>query len=178
MTPKGQKQKKRRTWGIVEKQRKDGYRARYTHHGERFSAPMTFETVDEADTWLALQKGAIRIGTWVHPDEAARQAEAQAATAARRATTFGEYADRWVRERTNSKGEPIRPRTRKEYERMLNSENGFLTEWRATPLTEILPEHVRTWRTKHLDTGHLTQTARAYDLMKSILKTAVGDGLI
>ncbi|NDK90427.1 tyrosine-type recombinase/integrase [Gordonia desulfuricans] len=178
MTAKGQKQKRKRTWGIVDPQRSGKYRARYTHQGERFSAPTTFDTVDEADLWLSTQRVDISSGKWVHPDEAARRAEAQAADAARRATTFGEYADKWVRERTNSKGEPIRPRTRKEYERMLNSENGFLTEWRATPLIEITPDAVRTWRTKHLDTGHLTATARSYDLMKSILKTAVEDGLI
>lgn len=185
MTAKGQKQKKRRTWGIIDRQKSGNYRARYTHNSERFTAPMTFDTVDEADLWLSKQRVAITDEKWVHPDEAEKQAEAIAAEAevaaaevARKSITFGEYADRWVKERTNSKGEPIRPRTRREYERMLSSENGFLTEWRTTPLPEIRPEDVRSWRAEKLATGHLTQTARAYDLMKSILKTAVGDKLI
>ena len=178
MTKKGQKQKKRRTWGSVGKERSGHYRAHFTHQGERIFAPMTFDTVDAADVWLAKQRAALADGSWVHPDEAAKHAEAEAAKAARQGISFGEYADKWVRERTNSKGEPIRPRTRKEYERMLTSDAGYLTEWRDTPLTQILPEHVRTWRTKHLDSGHLTATARSYDLMKSILKTAVEDKLI
>ncbi|WOC14303.1 tyrosine-type recombinase/integrase [Gordonia sp. MP11Mi] len=168
----------RESWGIIDKQRSGRYRARYTHVGERHGAPGTFDTKAAARAWLATQRAAIAGGTWVHPDEAARQAEAQAAAAARQATTFGEYADKWVRERTNSKGEPIRPRTRKEYERMLNSEAGFLTEWRATSLSQIRPEDVRAWRSEKLETRHLTQTARAYDLMKSVLKTAVEDGLL
>lgn len=176
-------------FGTIDKRPNGRYRARYTApdpHGtsgltaaqRRITAPATFDTKAAARTWLAKQHAAIADGTWRHPDEAAKHAEAEAAEAARKSELFGSYADRWVQQRTNSKGEPLRPRTRKEYERMLTSEAGFLTEWRDTPLTQILPEHVRTWRTKHLDTGHLTATARAYDLMKSILKTAVEDGLI
>lgn len=174
------------SFGTIDKRPNGRYRARYTApdpHGtsgltpaqRRVTAPATFATKAEARSWLSRQHASIADGSWVHPDQAAKQAEAEAARAA---VTFGTYADKWVKERTNSKGEPIRPRTRKEYERMLTSENGFLTEWRTTPLSEITPDAVRTWRAEHLDTGHLTATARSYDLLKSILKTAVEDGLI
>lgn len=174
------------SFGTIDKRPNGRYRARYTApdpHGtsgltpaqRRVSAPATFATKAEARSWLSRQHASIADGSWVHPDEAAKLAEAEAAI---RAVTFGAYADKWVRERTNAKGEPIRPRTRKEYERMLISENGFLTEWRTTPLAVITADAVRSWRAKHLDSGHLTATARSYDLMKSILKTAVEDGLI
>ncbi|OBA67746.1 tyrosine-type recombinase/integrase [Gordonia sp. 852002-10350_SCH5691597] len=174
------------SFGTIDQRPNGRYRARYTApdpHGtsgltpaqRRISAPGTFATKAEARSWLSRQHASIADGSWVHPDESAKLAETEAARAA---VTFGTYADRWVRERTNSRGEPIRPRTRKEYERMLTSENGFLAEWRTTPLTTITPDAVRSWRTEKLATGALTATARAYDLMKSILKTAVEDGLI
>ena len=168
--------KAHRRWGIVDRQRSGRYRARYTHNGERHAAPITFDGIEDADAWLAEQRTAIRKGTWVHPDEQAKLDEAAAAEAARKATPFGQYATRWVDQRTNSKGEPLRPRTRNEYTRMLTT--GYLVDWKDTPLTAITRDAVRTWRAEHLASGAMTQTARAYDLLKSILKTAVTDKLI
>lgn len=45
-------------------------------------------------------------------------------------------------------------------------------------LGEITPEIVRDWRAAQIETGRISQTSRAYDLMKSVLKTAVDDGII
>lgn len=169
-------------FGRIEKLPSGRYRARYPDptpgSAARIPAPSTFATKGAARQWLATRQAEIAAGTWVHPDDAAAAAEAAQAEAARSAEAFGSYADRWVATRTNSRGEPLRPRTRKEYTRMLTSENGYLTEWRDTPLSEIRPDDVRAWRAGRLSTGHLTQVARSYDLMKSILRTAVEDGLI
>ncbi|WP_424806596.1 tyrosine-type recombinase/integrase [Rhodococcus sp. 27YEA15] len=55
---------------------------------------------------------------------------------------------------------------------------GLLFHWSATPLNEIKPNAVREWRSTWMATGKATATARAYDLFKSILKTAVEDDLI
>ena len=38
------------------------------------------------------------------------------AEAARRELTLGEYAAKWIETRTNSRGEPLRPRTIESYE--------------------------------------------------------------
>ena len=166
----------RETFGQIDKLPSGRYRARYTGpDGQLHKAPGTFATKSEARTWLRGPAATIAAGTWVHPDaEKAAQEAAQTAASAS-ATPFGEYAEKWIAERTNSRGEPIRPRTRQEYKRLLA---GPLVQWSKTPINTITPDAVRTWRTAEIDRGTLTQTARAYDLLKSILKTAVEDGLI
>ncbi|GEE02660.1 integrase [Gordonia spumicola] len=175
------------SFGMIDRRPNGRYRARFTEpdpHGtsgktaaeRRITAPATFATKSEARTWLATQQAALAAGTWVHPDVAARQAAEDAAAAAAQATPFGTYAARWIETRTNSRGEPLRPRTRKEYERMLDT--GPLAFWSEHPLNAITPEMVRDWRSDLLNGGKLTQTARAYDLMKSIMKTAVEDELL
>lgn len=45
-------------------------------------------------------------------------------------------------------------------------------------LGEITPEMVRDWRAAQIETGRVSQTSRAYDLMKSVLKTAVDDSIL
>jgi integrase len=57
-------------------------------------------------------------------------------------------------------------------------EGGPLAPLLDEMLGDITPEMVRSWRTEQLATGHKTQTARTYDLLKSIMKTAVEDELI
>ncbi|WP_336879553.1 site-specific integrase [Rhodococcus globerulus] len=171
----------RKVFGRIEKLPSGRYRARHPDptpgSAERIPAPSTFSTKGAAQTWLNTQQDAIAGGTWVHPDDAAVVQQATQAEKARKAVAFGVYAEKWVATRTNSKGEPLRPRTRKEYERMLGT-TGSLFHWAAIPINEIRAEAVREWRSELLATGKATATARAYDLMKSILKTAVEDGLI
>jgi len=47
-----------------------------------------------------------------------------------------------------------------------------------TPLSEITPEKVRRWNKTLLDTGHKTQTAHAYRLLRAVMNTAVDDKII
>jgi integrase len=177
----------RRSFGIVDKQRSGNFRARYTGpDGKRHPAPHTFLTRGAADTWLAQQQAAIASGTWEPPEVVKAKAVAAQKEAARKAVTLGEYASTWIATRTNSKGEHLRIRTRTEYERMLRApgtkgtgdEGGPLAPLLDEMLGDITPEMVRSWRTEQLATGHKTQTARTYDLLKSIMKTAVEDELI
>nr|WP_306294657.1 tyrosine-type recombinase/integrase [Paenarthrobacter nitroguajacolicus] len=76
--------------------------------------------------------------------------------------------------RTNSKGEPLRIRTREEYQRLLN---GPLAEFLPLMLGAISPARVRTWRSALMAEGNVTQTSRAYSLLSSIISTAVQDGI-
>ena len=86
------------------------------------------------------------------------------------------YATRWITTRTNGRGHPIKASTRDEYLRLV--ETGRLASWSEIPLAEITTAAVRDWYAEQIATGKLTAVARAYDLMKSVLKTAVEDELI
>lgn len=166
----------RESWGIIDRLPSGRYRARYTHDGARYKAPDTFETKTQARENLAGERSAIAAGTWIHPDER-EKARKQAQQARDRAQiTFGAYATRWITTRTNGRGHPIKASTRDEYLRLI--ETGRLTSWSETPLTEINTAAVRNWYAEQIATGKLTAAARAYDLMKSVLKTAVEDELI
>lgn len=167
------------TWGATRKLPSGRYQASYVNKGQRYTAPSTFDALTDARGWLTAQRVAIQNGTWVSPDH----------TAAKKAAseqTLAAYAADWIKTRTNAKGEPLRPRTREEYERLLRApgtrdpedKGGPIAPLLELPLDTITPAQVRTWRTELLNTGKLTTTGRAYDLVKSILKTAVDDGIL
>ncbi|MFM9745307.1 hypothetical protein ACKI2C_47975, partial [Streptomyces brasiliscabiei] len=107
-------------------------------------------------------------GSWTSPG-------AGAAAAAAKAQTLGQYAETWIAERTNAKGDKLKPRTREEYTRLAA---GPLADLGALTLSALTPAKVRTWRTAQMDTGKKTQTSRAYGLLNAICATAVLDGLL
>lgn len=180
----------RSSFGRIDKLPSGKWRARYPDprpgSAKRIGAPTTFLTKGAARTWLNTQQTAIAAGTWEPPEVVQAKAVAAEKDAARKAITLGEYAERWIRERTNSRGEHLRIRTRTEYERMLrpagtkgaDDEGGPLAPLLDELLGDITPDLVRSWRAEQLASGHKTQTARSYDLLKSIMKTAVTDKLI
>lgn len=173
----------RRKFGIIEQLPSGEWRARYTVKGTRFPAPGTFASEDDADIWLNRQRDALRFGTWVDPRLASVQQAVEAERLGARARTLGEYAKAWIGTRTNSKGEPLRVRTRTEYERMLRADEpgrrgGPLAPLVALPLGTITAKTVRTWRAETMKTGKKTQTAKAYSLLNSIMKTAAADHII
>ncbi len=184
------KRKQREKFGRIEKRANGRHRAAYVGpDGKLHRAPATFATVTEARHWLAERQAEIARESWQPPAARAAQAEQAAAEAARREVTLGEYAAKWIETRTNSRGEPLRPRTVENYEGYLRpagvttkkdkiGKGGPLAEMVVRRLGEITPEMVRDWRAAQIETGRVSQTSRAYDLMKSVLKTAVDDGII
>ena len=90
-----------------------------------------------------------------------------------RTTTFAEYAEQWVATRTNRHGDHLRPRTAAEYRRLIA---GPLKDFGPLRLTAIGPEAVRAWYSSLIAAGTKTQAARAYELLKAVLATAVDDG--
>lgn len=188
MTEKKRKQRER--FGRIEKRASGRHRAAYVGpDGDLHRAPATFATVTEARTWLAQRQAEIAAGTWQPPAMVAELAVKEAAEAARRELTLGEYAAKWIETRTNARGEPLRPRTVENYEGYLRpagvatkkdttGKGGPLADMVVRKLGEITPEMVREWRAAQIETGRISQTSRAYDLMKSVLKTAVDDGII
>lgn len=183
----------RETFGIIDKRPNGRLRARYTDprpgRTTRYSAPGTFATRGAARTWLAQRQAEIAVGTWVPPEVATAREKRAEQEAARRDVTLGAYAEKWITTRTNSRGEPLRPRTVENYEALLRpagvatkrdreGKGGPLAAMVGQKLGDITPSMVRHWRAEQIQTGRVSQTSRAYDLLKSVLKTALDDGMI
>lgn len=166
----------RRSFGIIDRLKSGNYRARYTGpDGRRYTAPATSKTIGPLTLWLAKQQTLIATGAWVAPDVASAKAVDAAALRATRDVALGPYAASWIRTRTNSRGETLSPRTSAEYSRLLALCMPDLTPMRIIDVTPVV---VRTWRAEQMSRGTATQTARAYALLSSIMRTAVEDGII
>jgi Phage integrase, N-terminal SAM-like domain len=85
---------------------------------------------------------------------------------------FGNYAADWIEERPG-----LRPKTTELYRYLLSRH--LSPTFDARPLADIWKPHVRRRQKDLLDAEVSAVTvARAYRLLKAILNTAVGDGLI
>lgn len=165
----GKRKASRNGWGKIRRLPSGRYQASHVGpDGERHTAPMTFTAKLDASAWLARQRTLIGEGKWT-------SAAARADLATRQAVTLRVYAEQWLTERTNSRGERLRPRTVHEYRRLLA---GPLDPLADRLLTDITAAVVRSWRSALLDTGKLTTTARAYGLLNAIMSTAKIDALI
>lgn len=87
---------------------------------------------------------------------------------------FTPYAAVWVAQRMNSRGEPLRARTKAKYLRNLDT---GLADFAEDLLSDITPARVRDWRAKRLGAGKTT-AAREARLLRAVLNTAIVDGLI
>ena len=175
------------SFGMIDRLPSGNYRARYTGPDkQRHTALSTFRTKGAARVWLAERQTQIAGGLWQPPHLEALERAKKAAEASRGNQSLGAYAEQWLATRTNSHGEPLRARTVEEYERLLrvpdthkkNDKGGPLAPLVQEKIALISPEDIRRWRAATIKTGKLTQTSRAYDLLKSILKTALEDKII
>lgn len=159
--------KRRESWGSIRALPSGRYQASYVHdedgtgHPQRFLAPVTFAAKVDARAWLSAAKVDIDRGKWKNPKRATPE-------------IFGTYARVWVAQRTSSKGEPLRPKTRAEYERQLDA---GLSIFADTLLTRITPAAVRKWHADRIEHG-LTQAGAEARLLRAILNTAVVDGIL
>ena len=126
------------------------------HRGGRrmHKAPVTFETHTDAETFLSTVRADIVRGSWSPP----------------KATplTFGDYAERWLSQRE------LKPRTFAQYRTMLDK--FLLPEFGERDLAAITAADVRSWFAR-VQTGKVYR-GHAYGLLRSIMRTAVDDGLI
>lgn len=148
---------RRRRFGAIRRLPSGRYQARYPGpDGVMRPAPFTFETIADADDWLAEKQTEIRRGDWRDPEAGA--------------VGFRAYADKWVEERE------LAPLTRDLYRYLLDK---HLTAFADLDLDEITAPRVREWRAERLRaTGAKTITAKAYRLLKAVMETAVDDELI
>jgi Phage integrase, N-terminal SAM-like domain len=151
---------RRRTFGSIRKLSSGRYQARYTSpDGARHRAPRSFATKAEASRWLASSENDLARGTWTDPD-AARVA-------------LDVYAHGWLRSRPN-----LRPRTVDLYENLL--ERHIIPVLGHHSLGTLTPATVRRWNADLVQCcggGSLTP-AKSYRLLRTILNTALADGLI
>lgn len=145
----------KRTFGELSKLPSGRYRARYTGpDGQRHSAPRTFDTKGDANTWLTLRSAEMIRDEWTPP-------------LTNTGLRFGPYSAKWLAERK------LKPRTREHYGKILAA---HLAAFHDVPLRRITPAMVDQWW-GDLDTGP-TMKAHAYSLLRTIMGTALSRDLI
>ena len=153
---------KRRSFGQLRRLPSKRWQAFYTGPDTALHyAPSTFETKIDAEAWLTDERRIIASGLWVAPAE---RHHTQIAS-----ITLASYAGPWLADR------PLKPRTREHYQALLDKQ--IVPSLGDKPLKALTPVTIRSW---HAELGTKTPTLRAhaYALLRTILVTAVHDGLI
>lgn len=161
MTGPRKYKKNREDWGTLRQRANGRWQASYLHEGVRYYAPMTFDTKTDGRAWLSDQRSDIAKGRWKNPKALA-------------AETFGAYAATWIAQRVTSKGAPLRPKTRVEYERQLAK---GLSVFADDALTAITRPRIRDWHTDRSKVGKTAAAAEAR-LLRAIFTTAEEDGIV
>lgn len=148
--------------GHLRKLKSGRWQARFTYpDGVRKPAPQTFQTKGDAGAWIRGQEADVSRGVWQRGQHAATMA-----------TTFEDFAERWLKNR-KVKGRALKPRTRAGYRDLLD--RFILPEFGNRPMHTIDREDVEKWYDKTAkDTP--TYRAKAYSLLRTILHNAVEDG--
>lgn len=167
------------SWGAIRKLPSGRHQATYVGpDGIRYPArtaaggPLTFDTVTDARAWLTETRRLIQRGEWESPTARVERLANEEKNAA--ASVFGKYAATWLDQRVSSKGQPLRPKTRHEYERQLRV---GLAEFAGDRIAAITPARVRAWHAARMKHGK-TQAGAEARLLRAILNTAVVDGII
>ena len=143
-------------FGSIRKLPSGRIQVRYFHLGKRITANHTFPTKADARAFLAGVETDLKRGHYVDP------------SAGR--ITFAEYADWWIEQR------PLRPRTRETYDSQLKH---LLIAFGPAQLGSITSADVRTWHGRLSKTElHPNTVSKIYRLLRSILTTAVDDGVL
>lgn len=158
----------RRGWGRLRRERSGRWSAAYTHEGELHRAAVTFEDEDAARGWLNKERRLIDLDAWTPLADR---------VAVRRATgqTFAEYAAAWLADRRTPRGEPLKARTRADYQRYLDRH--LLPTLGDLPVSSLTEARVLAWF-HSLDPGTPTERAHAYQLLRAICTTATDRKLL
>jgi integrase len=149
----------RNSWGNVRKLPSGKFQARYCIDYVWHSAPATFRTKKEADSFLAGVRADLDRGVWLDPGAGK--------------VSVADYSVRWLRERPQ-----LRPRTVELYEGLLR--NHINPSLGATQMNQLSSARVREWRATMLRSGKpgVSAVAKCYRLLHAIFATAVEDGLV
>ena len=155
----------KRSFGAIRKLPSGRYQAHYTAtNGAVIKAPNTFAAKIHAEAWLVDRRREIDENRW-NPGAAERS---------RDRVSFETYAQQWLETRQVA-GRPIKARTKTHYDGILKRE--LLPAFGPRLLTAITPADIRGWHTKTL-AGKPTMKAHSYDLMKTIMASAIVDELL
>jgi integrase len=147
----------RRRFGNIRQLPSGRHQARYRGpDGTMYAAPQTFATKGDADVWLVLKQAEIHRGDWLKPDAGK--------------VPFESYATQWIDDRV------LKARTEGLYRSLLR--NHLVPTFGKVQVAEIRDADVRRWRKERLSAVGQSTVAKAYQLLKSILNTAVEDELI
>lgn len=163
-----------RGFGYVRKLPSRRYQASYAGPDQqRHNAPVTFETVKDAESWLGDENRLIASGNWSSP-----AARAKAAAEAAEAEAAPPPVVITLREFVNNDWLPdldVRISTRRDYESLLR--NHVLPTLGALPLEAITKPVVRRWWAS-LDPSTPRARSKAFQLLHSIMAGALDLELI
>ncbi|MGW0593472.1 tyrosine-type recombinase/integrase [Streptosporangium sp. NPDC002607] len=147
----------RRKFGNIRKLPSGRFQARYKGpDGVSYTAPETFGNKTDADNWLVLRESEILRKDWTAPDTGKIR--------------FGTFATEWIDDRV------LKHRTEVLYRGLLK--NHLVPTFGNCYLSDIKEADVRRWRKERLGVVGQSTVAKAYQLLKSIMGTAVEDELI
>ena len=150
--------REKRTFGEISLLPSGRYRARYRGpDGERHTAPVTFLSRMDAETWLSKQARKVSSGDWKPPQGAAVEG----------ARVEGFARSSLARRR-------LRPGTAALYDKLLRLE--ILPVFGDRRVRDITATEVTDWYLAMADRP--TQQANAYGLFKSLMKDAVEEEII
>lgn len=165
----------RRTFGTIRRLPSGRYQASYIGPDlQRHGAPITFAAKDGAVAWVRTEQrliedahnGGSRWTPPAHRAELKRRLEELG--------LFGVYARRWILERRNSHGEPLRALTIKDYQQVLD--DYLMPTFGDRPLADISRADIRAWYAT-LDPKKPRARTKAYGLLRAIMNSAVDDEL-
>src|SRR5688572_21228318 len=123
----------------------------------------TYRTKAEAELGFARALSDQSRGAWIAPENGR--------------VTLADYASNWLETRLTSKGEPLRPKTQEVYESCLRLH--ILPTLGPIPLARLATAGIRSWHSALLASGRgAPVAAKCYRLLRTILNTAVEDGLL
>ena len=150
----------RRTFGAVRKLPSGRWQASYLDpiSRRRVPGPQTFRTKADANAWLATAQIELERGESLDPSGRRR--------------TFGDYATVWLSGKTN-----LRQSTLELYDWLLRGH--ILPTFNESRLVDVDATAVRHWNAE-IRSGSISDTtaAKAYRLMRQIMRAAVDDRLI
>lgn len=129
------KRGRRRSWGFVRRLPSKRFQASYVGPDVmRHTAPKTFTLKSDAEHWLATERRLIERGEWTPPTQRAAEKNAQG-------VMLAEYGCNWIEQRTTRGGQPLRPKSKAHYTKLLT----YLDPLAQLPLKSLTPQAVRAW---------------------------------
>ncbi len=153
----------KRSFASIERLPSKRWRVRYTGpDGATHKAPHTFDTRLAAEAFAVKTRREIDQDRWNATDDDKRER-----------VTLGAYAATWLTNR-HVAGRPLKQRTKEHYAAIL--ETHLLDTFGSKPLASITPTDVREWHGSTL-ADKPTMRSHAYSLLRTIMTSAVNDGL-